>query len=159
MRLVLLLLAGVVLWACDSSPPIEQPIQFSHKAHIDGGLACPVCHGTVEQAAAAGVPSVDTCMMCHQGALTESPEEEKVRQFAERAEPIPWRRIYDMPDHVFFSHRRHVVIARIGCGECHGAVETLVAPAAYPLVEHSMDWCLGCHAQRGATTDCVHCHR
>lgn len=159
MRLALLLLAGVALGACQRASPIEQPIQFSHKAHIDAGLTCSVCHETIEQAAAAGVPSLDTCMTCHQGTLTDSPEEEKVRQFAERGEPIPWRRIYDAPDHVYFSHRRHVVAARIGCGECHGAVETLVVPAAYPLVRQSMDWCLACHAKRGATTDCVHCHR
>lgn len=159
MGLSLLLLAATVLAACQTAAPVAQPIQFNHKAHIASGLECPVCHSTVEQAAAAGVPSIDTCMMCHQGAITESPEEEKVRQYAERGETIPWRRIYNAPDHVFFSHRRHVVTARVGCAECHGAVETLAVPAAYPLVEHSMDWCMNCHAKRGATADCVHCHR
>jgi predicted CXXCH cytochrome family protein len=157
---VLCILVGALLWsACDKTPPVVQPIQFSHKAHIEQGLPCDGCHQSVEKAAAATVPKGETCMMCHQGAITESPEEEKVRQYAEKEEEIPWRQIYRLPAHVYFSHRRHVAVAGVECGECHGAVATLAAPAPYPLVKQSMDWCLACHKTRGASQDCVHCHR
>ena len=152
-------MAGAFLCACQEAPPVVQPIKYSHKVHIDNGLACQACHQFAEKAAVAGVPTRDTCMMCHQGALTDNPEEEKVRQYAEKGEEIPWRRIYQLPEHVFFSHRRHVAVAGVECGECHGAVASLTAPASYPLVKQSMDWCLACHRTRGATQDCVHCHR
>lgn len=158
-RVLALLAVAFVLGACQQAPPVAQPIQFNHQVHLSSGLNCPTCHTTVEQAVPAGVPTLETCMMCHQGALTESPEEEKVRQFAQRNESIPWRRIYQLPDHVYFSHRRHVVTGGVACAVCHGAVESLVVPAAYPMVKHSMDWCLTCHEARGATADCVHCHR
>ncbi len=158
-RVVAILIAAVSLCACQGDPPVVQPIQYSHKAHIDSGLACPACHQSVEKAAAAGVPTRDMCMVCHQGTLSTNPEEEKVRQYAEKGEEIPWRRIYQLPEHVFFSHRRHVGVAGIECGQCHGAVATLTVPAAYPLVKQNMDWCLNCHRARGATQDCVHCHR
>ncbi|MBI4516954.1 MAG: cytochrome c3 family protein [Deltaproteobacteria bacterium] len=154
-----LLAAGLLLGACDLPPAVVQPIQFSHKAHIEKGLACDACHQSVEKAAAATVPTKDTCMMCHLAAFTDSPEEEKVRQYADKGEEIPWRRIYQLPDHVYFSHRRHVAVAGVECGQCHGAVASLAVPASYPLVTQSMDWCLACHRTRGATQDCIHCHR
>jgi predicted CXXCH cytochrome family protein len=158
-HLLALLVAALLLHGCNQAPAVVQPIQFSHKAHIDKGLPCDGCHQSVEKAAAATVPTKDTCMMCHQGTLTDSPEEEKVRQYADKGEDIPWRRIYQLPAHVFFSHRRHVAVARIDCGQCHGAVASLTVPASYPLVKQNMEWCLSCHKARGATQDCIHCHR
>ena len=151
-------LVAVVLVACDRGAPVIQPIAFNHKAHMDSGLDCTMCHESVESSAVAGVPTNDTCMACHEGALTESPEEEKLLEYAARGEPVPWRRVYDVPDHVYFSHRRHVAVAGIECAECHGEVPSLVAPASRPLVEQRMDWCIGCHEAQGASTDCIHCH-
>ena len=153
------LLMGLLLCACAEAPPVVQPITYNHKAHIDSGLACDACHQSVEKAAAASVPTRETCMMCHQVAITESPEEEKVRQYADKGEEIPWRRIYQVPEHVYFSHRRHVTAAGVECVQCHGAVASLTTPPSHPLVKQSMDWCLACHRARGATQDCIHCHR
>jgi len=162
-RLLPLLLAGVLggllFCACEEAPPAVQPIAYNHKAHIDNGIACEACHETVQKAAAASVPTKDTCMLCHQAAITNSPEEEKVRRYAEKGEEIPWRRIYRVPDHVDFSHRRHVAVARIECAQCHGNVASLTSPASYPLVQQTMTWCLKCHQAHGATQDCIHCHR
>lgn len=159
MRTAVLVLGAWFLCACGSAPPAVQPIQYSHKVHIDNGIACPACHETVEKAAAATVPNKDTCLMCHQEPLTKSSEEEKIRQYAARGEDIPWRRVYAVPDHVYFSHRRHVAVARIECAQCHGAMASLTAPPPYALVKQSMSWCLACHRARGATQDCIHCHR
>jgi predicted CXXCH cytochrome family protein len=158
-RVRLLLIGGILFCACEAAPPVVQPIQYNHKAHIDNGIACTSCHQSVEKAAAATVPALDMCMMCHQAALSDNPEEEKVRQYAERGEEIPWRRIYQLPEHVYFSHRRHVAVAGVECGQCHGAVASLTAPPPYPLVAQTMSWCLTCHRARGATQDCIHCHR
>jgi len=174
-RNVVSALLVVAVVACDRSSAVTQPIAFNHKAHIDSGLECPFCHDSVESDAHAGVPPTDTCLVCHEsstvGAATDDCEgchevdgseatfEATLQRYGARGEPVPWHRIYDLPDHVYFSHRRHVAVAGIECAECHGDVPNLVVPAAQPLVRHRMDWCLGCHEARGASTDCIHCHR
>lgn len=113
-----------------------------------------VCHEDTT-----AVVANEECEGCHEVEGSATTFEARLRRSAVRGEPVPWHRIYDLPDHVYFSHRRHVAVARIECGECHGDVPNLVVPAAYPLVQHRMDWCLECHEARGASTDCVHCHR
>src|SRR5690625_2795673 len=46
--------------------PVEQPIGFQHSLHAgELGLDCRFCHTTVEVAASAGIPPVETCMGCH----------------------------------------------------------------------------------------------
>lgn len=174
-----ILALSLALAACDRRSAVTQPIAFNHKAHIDNGLECTFCHESVESSEHADVPPSELCTACHMeradrrqvlitdegrtGAPQDGGEEETVaaalQAFGERGEPVPWRRIYDLPDHVYFSHRRHVTVARIECAECHGDVPNLTRPASYPLVDHKMDWCTGCHVARGASTDCIHCHR
>ena len=156
---VLLLLSGILFAGCDGRAVVTQPIQFSHLAHTENGLSCDVCHEFVEQASFAGIPTTDGCMICHQGAMTESPEEEKVRQYAEEGKDIPWQRIYEVPGDVYFSHRRHVRLAEIPCAECHGAVGESSVPLPRPAVAISMDRCTACHAERKVTNDCNACHR
>jgi hypothetical protein len=158
-RVRLLLVAGLLLAACNQGLRVSQPIQFSHKAHVEKGLPCDTCHQSVEKAAFAGMPSTETCMMCHQGAITDSPEEEKVRQYAEKNLQIPWQRVYEAPGHVYFSHRRHVALGRIDCVKCHGSVGESVKPLTVAAVPIRMDRCMGCHALDGAANDCDACHR
>ena len=98
-------------------------------------------------------------MMCHQAALTEDPEEEKVRQYAEKGLRIPWQRLYEVPGHAYFSHRRHVALGGLDCVACHGNVAASAAPLTVAAVPMSMERCVGCHTQRGAANDCNACHR
>jgi len=158
-RALLLLGAGLLLGACEQSRPVPQPIQFSHKAHVEKGLPCDGCHQFVEKASFAGMPSTETCMMCHQAAITDSPEEEKVRQYAEKGLQIPWGRVYQVAAHVYFSHRRHVTLGRIECVQCHGRVAESAAPLTVAAVPIQMERCLSCHARNGASEDCNACHR
>lgn len=155
----LIALAALCCCACEQPAPVSQPISYNHKVHVENGLQCEGCHQSVRTAAAATLPAIDTCMMCHQAAITESPEEEKVRQYAEKGEQIPWQRVYAVPDHVYFSHRRHVAAGQIGCEQCHGPIREMTVPVTRPLVDQSMDWCMRCHMARTASTDCIHCHR
>ncbi len=160
-RLGVRLAAAAALWAsgCGGPAPVTQPIQFSHNAHVENGVGCDVCHEFVEKAAFAGMPSIDTCMGCHEGALTDSPEEEKVRGYAERGEAILWQRVYRAPAHVFFSHRRHVLLGRVECAQCHGDIGSRTAPITIAEIPIRMSRCVDCHAQRGADQECNACHR
>lgn len=121
----------------------QQPVEFSHKLHAgDLGLDCRYCHATVERSAFAAVPPTQTCMNCHRAVRTDSAKLALVRARAEDDFPIPWVRVHDLPDYVYFDHRAHVG-AGVGCASCHGRVDQMQRVAqTQPL---TMGWCLDCH--------------
>lgn len=57
--------------------------------------------------------------------------------------PIPWVRIHNLPDHVYFNHSQHVNIGKVECQNCHGKVEEM--ETAYQYAPLSMGWCINCH--------------
>ena len=138
----------------------SQPIRFNHKKHAgEMSLPCTTCHQTVKEQTFASLPQAGTCMTCHAAALTKNPEEEKIRQYAAKKEKITWKRVYQLPRDVFFSHRRHVVSAKIECVTCHGKMAELTEPPTRPLVQQSMSWCIACHQEKRASVDCNACHK
>ncbi len=155
--LVLLIAGGAAVAARPAA--VRQPIAFNHAKHIAAGADCTGCHETVGEQSFAGLPTLDTCMQCHEDSMSKDPEEKKVRAYAARHEEPPWQRVYREPAHVFFSHRRHVVVAKVACRLCHGDMAKATEPPARPFVNQKMAWCLQCHEQRHASTDCISCHK
>ncbi len=134
--------------------PAPQPAAFNHARHR--GLACTVCHQGAEVAARAGLPEAAICRSCH--ATPPRGTEEAWRQ-AGAAGQIAWAPTVHLPDHVMFSHRRHVALARLDCVSCHadvGARPTLPSTAPVRL---DMNACLSCHRREAASEDCAACHR
>ncbi|MBI1909480.1 MAG: cytochrome c3 family protein [Deltaproteobacteria bacterium] len=139
---------------------VSQPIAFNHKVHVAGlGLDCTHCHVGVETTPFATLPTAEICLGCHSTPLSQNPEEEKVRLYGEERGEIPWQRLTRLPDHVYFSHQRHVTFGKVACEACHGKMPERVTPPSRAPVELSMDDCLGCHRQKGASEDCILCHR
>ena len=68
---------------------------------------------------------------------------------------IPSRRIYEVPDFVFFSHGKHAE-AKIECKSCHGDVLQQEVVQAQQTVK--MKWCVGCHKSNQASISCTLCH-
>ena len=136
----------------------EQPISFNHKKHQEQGIECTTCHPYPKEQAFSGMPTLSTCLECHKEPITKSPEEEKIRQFQKKDTPIPWKRIYEQPDHVFFSHRRHVVLGKFQCQTCHGNIGQSESPPSKPWVKMTMKWCMDCHTKSKVTNDCLACH-
>jgi len=135
----------------------EQPILFPHNRHAAIGLDCLDCHSTADTRAAAGMPSLRKCMLCHEKLAIEKPEVKKVRDYATRKLEIPWVRVYQFSPAalVKFRHAPHVR-ANIQCTTCHGAMAK--ATVAELEVKHTMGTCVGCHRQRNASQDCLTCH-
>jgi len=135
----------------------EQPILFPHNRHAALGLACLDCHSTADTRAAAGMPSVRKCMLCHEKLATEKPGVKQVIAYAKQKREIPWQRVYRFEPEalVRFRHAAHHR-AKIDCTTCHGDVAK--ATVAEPSVKHTMGTCLTCHRQRKATDDCASCH-
>jgi predicted CXXCH cytochrome family protein len=86
-------------------------------------------------------------------------EKALVTSYIESSEDIPWNRIYDVPGHVYFSHRRHVAVAGVECATCHGDIASSTTPPPAPLNDISMAFCIDCHEKEEVTTDCNACHR
>jgi hypothetical protein len=124
-----------------------QPVPYSHKLHAgDLGLDCRYCHTTVEIAAVAAIPPVQTCMNCHAIIKTDSEKLQPIRDSYETGQPIEWIRVHNLPDYAYFNHSMHVN-AGVGCISCHGNVAQMeVVMQMKPL---SMGWCLDCHRDPG----------
>ena len=122
---------------------VMQPVPFSHQLHVTGfEIDCRYCHATVERAPTAGMPDTRTCVPCHNDTWLDGPWFEPVRRSLATGQPIPWRRVNDLPDHTFFDHAVHARRA-IPCATCHGEVEQMaVVRQTVPL---TMKWCLDCH--------------
>jgi hypothetical protein len=85
----------------------------------------------------------------------DKPEVQKLIAYWREQRPIPWVRIYRVPDHAHFPHMRHIH-AGIECQECHGPVETMKEIEKYSSLQ--MGWCIACHREREVRTDCFVCH-
>lgn len=136
-----------------------QPIAFNHSKHLASGMACTDCHTGAQTEEHATIPALAMCMACHESALTKSAEETKLRAFAAAGKEIEWRPVTHVPTHVYFSHRRHVTLAKLECAVCHGHMEKLTSPPLRPFREITMDSCIQCHEKNRARTDCNDCHR
>ena len=136
----------------------RQPIYFSHRVHAGvKEIPCRFCHPGVERSPHAGIPPMEKCFFCHQYIIPQHPQIVKEKELFDRGEPVPWVRIYWVPDFVFFNHIPHVKWAKLDCTECHGEVKTL--DRLLP-VNFQMGFCIECHRKRGAQVDCwLACHR
>ncbi len=140
---------------------LRQPIQYNHKIHIESaGMTCVDCHESVLVSASATIPRLEICTSCHSGEpISDSPEEPKLLKFVADGNEIPWQRVYSVPDHVYFSHQRHVTDGRIECATCHGNIPDFTQPVTSTFMPVMMESCMDCHRLNGVTNDCLACHR
>ncbi|MBV6431163.1 MAG: hypothetical protein IANPNBLG_01292 [Bryobacteraceae bacterium] len=100
-------------------------------------MACTVCHAGAQRKEAAGFPPVSQCRVCHK----------------DYAAAIPSRRVYQLPDFVFFSHASHV---KAECRSCHGDVWEQEKVTVFRMPK--MKECVDCHKERHAPEQCNTCH-
>ena len=121
----------------------DQPVPFSHEHHSRGlGIDCRYCHTSVEVSANAGMPPTYTCMSCHSQIWKNAPMLEPVRASLREEKGIPWNKVHQLPDFVYFNHGIHVQKG-VGCTECHGRIDHM--PLAWKEKPLTMEWCLDCH--------------
>ncbi len=151
---------GLLLYSAGNPhAPNPQPVAFNHAKHVEMGMVCTDCHVGASDQARATLPTLETCMLCHEMALTENPEEEKLRAIAAAGGELAWNQLARVPPHVYFSHRRHVALGGLECAQCHGAMETRTEPPEELFRPLTMDACIACHEQRKVDNDCNRCHR
>ncbi|HTB80566.1 MAG TPA: cytochrome c3 family protein [Opitutaceae bacterium] len=122
-----------------------QPVPFSHAIHAGQlGIDCRYCHGNVEKSPNATVPTSQTCMNCHSLVKQNSPLLAIVRASYQSGDPVPWVRIHQLPDYVYFNHAIHVNRG-ISCYECHGQINQM--DRVHETQPLSMGFCLNCHRE------------
>ncbi|MFZ0390068.1 MAG: cytochrome c3 family protein [Calditrichia bacterium] len=155
---ILVIIVIGFFWIRNKRTP-EQPIAFQHNVHVQlVGLKCTFCHDKVEKSTFAGIPPVQKCMSCHKAVRTESPEIQKLTDYWNKGKPVPWKRVYRIParNYVHFNHKRHIK-AGLDCSKCHGEVKLMEKIEQVRKLE--MGWCVSCHRENNAPTDCVTCHK
>ena len=135
----------------------KQPIPFSHRVHAhDKKISCFLCHPGAHYSSTAGVPEVETCMLCHSKIIITYPQIEDLREHYFDSSAIAWVRVTKLPDYVYFDHSVHVQRG-VDCGKCHGNVQGMDRiQLAHDL---NMGFCVQCHRDNNATHDCFTCHR
>lgn len=141
----------------DSSSQDLQPVPFSHARHAgELKIDCLYCHRYAEQSRVAGIPSMHACLTCHGSIERRNRSTDQLLTYWREQQPIPWIRLQRLPDHVYFTHERHLK-SGLQCADCHGRVDTMRGtPRA---ASYEMGWCLTCHQQRKASEDCWTCHK
>ncbi len=133
----------------------EQPVPFSHRLHAgELKMDCRYCHNTVDKTAHAAVPSTNVCWNCHTSRVdpndpgsktaihAKSLKLEPVRLSMAKDEPVPWKRVHDLADYVYFNHSIHVNRG-ISCVECHGRIDKMDVVQQDKSL--SMSFCIECH--------------
>lgn len=150
----------------------QQPIFYSHKVHAGiNQINCLYCHGAAMDSRHAAIPSVNVCMNCHKTINTYekgpklfdaagievngTAQIEKLYSYAgfdpknpnawdpAQAKSIPWTRIHNLPDHVYFNHSQHIKAGKVQCQSCHGEITNMDEVSQF--AELSMGWCVNCH--------------
>jgi len=151
----------------------EQPIYYSHKVHAGiNQINCLYCHGNAWESRHAAIPSTNVCMNCHKAineykgpelvnskgeTVNGTAEIQKLYSYAgfdpanpnawdaSKAKEIPWIKIHNLPDHVYFNHSQHIRAGNVQCQTCHGEITGM--NEVYQFSELSMGWCVNCHRQ------------
>ena len=150
----------------------KQPIYYSHKVHAGiNQINCLYCHGNAMESRHAAIPSTNVCMNCHKtinayekgpklvdddgNTINGTAEIQKLYSYAgfdpkspnswdvSKAKSIPWEKIHNLPDHVYFNHSQHIKAGKVQCQTCHGEITNM--NEVFQFAELSMSWCINCH--------------
>src|SRR5713101_7082065 len=91
----------------EHTPPV-QPIAYSHKKHLTFGLECKKCHTNPEPGKLMTFPATSTCMECHVTIAKHKPSIQKLAEYANSKQAVPWVRVYTVLPGVAWNHRAHL---------------------------------------------------
>jgi hypothetical protein len=139
-------------------PTPVQPLEFPHVIHVNKKIACTDnCHEAAVTGPVAGLPSVRVCMGCHNTIATDKPRIQRITQMRKEGTDLAWQRVFGYPNesHVKFNHAPHLR-KEIACATCHGDIAHQTV--AHRNVDLNMGFCVNCHREKNAPTDCLTCH-
>lgn len=157
--------------------PVWQVNDKGEKVNVGGfGIPCVYCHTMPYKGRHSTIPSTAVCMNCHSTVGLNKEWVLKMKEYWDRGEPIPWVKVHDLPDFVYYDHSAHLNAVDekgnpklpledaqgnpiVVCENCHGKVDQMEIVTVQNAF--NMQWCLDCHRkpEMKASTDCVTCHR
>jgi hypothetical protein len=141
------------------APTTEQPFPFNHRIHVvDNEMACSECHQYYESEAFSGLPSRATCEFCHEEPIGEREAEQRFVELLQSGASLDWKPLFVQPAHVYYSHRRHVLAAKMECEQCHEDIGQSERPPTR-VRQLTMDDCVHCHEEERVVAECTTCHR
>ncbi|MSR62507.1 MAG: hypothetical protein EXS08_08685 [Planctomycetes bacterium] len=151
--LALLLCGGCIL--VDALRSRERGLVFSHRLHVlEEQLECVSCHESAEVEETPGMPSPDSCAVCHDELDAKLPPERAVAALFD-AQLFRGVHASALADEVVFSHLAHV--GPVGnCGACHREIDA--NEVVDKDVAVSMEDCQRCHAEKQQPNECQSCH-
>ena len=158
-RAVVLALACAALGCSAAASPAQEPppVAFSHQKHAgENQIGCGVCHPYARHSPNAGLAPASVCMGCHKFTAKDRPDIQKLTAEFVAGRPLTWVRNHRVPDHVYFSHQRHLAKG-LDCKECHGDVAAM--GLNHRVQDLKMGFCMECHRARQASIDCLTCHK
>ncbi len=157
--------------------PVMQTNEKGEQVNVGGfGIPCVYCHTMPYKGRHSTLPSTAVCMNCHSTVGLNREWVLKMKEYWDRGQPIPWVKVHDLPDFVYFDHSAHLNAKDASgkpklpnvdangqpmpqCQTCHGKVQEMdIVSVQHPF---NMQWCLDCHRKPEikASTDCIACHR
>ena len=139
-------------------PTAKQPFPFPHSTHVANKIGCTeCCHESVTKGPVAGLPSVKTCMICHESIATDRPLIQQITALSKTGIDLSWQRVYGYAAeaHVRFNHAPHLR-AKVDCATCHGRIDQQTV--AERNVDLKMGFCIDCHKSKQAPNECLTCH-
>jgi hypothetical protein len=131
--------------------------RVDHVAHVDRGLDCTDCHEVDDETGEPGMPTLETCMGCHEDIDEDKPDAEKVSLlfFDDKEQPRWTRALLALDEELKFAHKAHAEAGE--CGDCHGTMAA--TPQGRPArLLFDMDGCMRCHAEKSVSNQCGTCH-
>ncbi len=138
---------------------VSQPAAFSHQAHVDYGIKCTGCHLGAEDEEQATIPGISKCALCHVPGKASPKTSPELKEYVKAGREISWVRVHRVPKHVRFSHALHNKTAELECVVCHGDVAKMAEAFRRQPVRITMNRCMGCHAEKKVSLDCLSCHQ
>jgi hypothetical protein len=154
----------------------EPHLKFNHKAHLQQGIGCERCHGSMKDVDLAtrenSLPIMATCIDCHDGKQASS--QCKTCHISEpdgridtdlptgKLVPAGWYFMDAHDDDWLNSHRAVASLGEGNCETCHTQKECLDCHNGVkkPLKVHPNNWVLQhSNAGRKNDPDCTSCHR
>ena len=155
---ILIAMAGLALAGCVLLHGLgggERRFAFSHFHHVvDEKLECVNCHADALAADAPGMPTPDTCAVCHDDIDAKKPPDRRVATLF-HGEEFAAAHASALPGEVVFSHGRHA--SQAACADCHRGIERNELAADLKPVR--MEDCTRCHASKEVPDACTTCHR
>ncbi|THB79836.1 MAG: cytochrome C [Desulfobacteraceae bacterium] len=164
----------------------EQPFNFDHALHVSEMDGCDSCHYLREDGTYNGIPTLESCMECHDVEPLGETEDEAIfcEKYVATETEVPWLVYSRQPDCVFFSHAAHLNGKNpMDCVSCHGHIGESEKCKPYeenritgysrdiwgkniwgikknPWDRMKMDDCAECHLEEtGHQGACFQCHK